>query len=279
VEEGIEEYSLSGFDPAGEPMVRRTAAGRLWLCLQFVPPSWVPHEERTGRDGLGEWADFDRRLARETRVPVVWEDREWFRIDQPREDTVRAIHRFLLQERQRSAPDAPRPINSGIRPTPEPFRFDHVLDEGGWATSSIGIGGREVPMQTVAMNDSLASLAKAILRLDAGEPEATAVFMDQLGEHQCVFRRAEATVALTVWWFEDWESWGLGSPDQCRVVLEGSCLFGEVRQQVVAALERVLAEHGLAGYRAKALEYDFPLEALQSLEHAAPDAASDRRDA
>lgn len=40
-------------------------------------------------------------------VPVVWEDREWFRIDRPLEDTVQAIHRFLLAERERLDPTPP----------------------------------------------------------------------------------------------------------------------------------------------------------------------------
>jgi hypothetical protein len=107
VEEGVEEYPLIGFDPSGEPMVRRTATGRLWLCVQFVPPLWVPEQERTGQVGLGAWADFDKRLADAIGVPVVWEDREWFRIDHPREDTVQAIHRFLLAERARLDPTPP----------------------------------------------------------------------------------------------------------------------------------------------------------------------------
>ena len=107
MEDGVEEYPLAGFDPSGEPMVRRTATGRLWLCVQFVPPLWVPDKERTGPNSLGGWADFDKRLAQAIGVPVVWEDREWFRIDHPREDTVQAIHQFLVAERARLDPTPP----------------------------------------------------------------------------------------------------------------------------------------------------------------------------
>jgi len=100
-------YPLTGFDPSGEPMVRWAATGRLWLCVEFFPPLWVPEEERAGPVSLGAWADFDQRLARAIGVPVVWEDREWFRIDHPREDTVSAIQRFLLAERARLDPTPP----------------------------------------------------------------------------------------------------------------------------------------------------------------------------
>src|SRR5262245_4080314 len=123
MEEGVEEYPLTGFDPQGEPVVRRTATGRLWLCLQFVPPSWVPDDQRTGSAGLGVWADLGRKLACAARVPVLWEDREWFRIDRPRGDTVTLVHQFLLRERQWRDPHAPqRPGPEGL---PEPFSFDY----------------------------------------------------------------------------------------------------------------------------------------------------------
>jgi hypothetical protein len=275
VEEGIEEYPLSGFDPAGEPVVRRTAAGRLWLCMQLVPPSWVPDEKRTGRDGLGAWADFDRQLARAIRVPVVWEDREWFRIDQPREDTVALIHQFLLRERQWRDPHAPPRAEPGT--PPEPFSFAYALDLGGFADAAFGVGGRVAAMEVYAQRDSLAHLADAVLQLTAGETEDAVVFDGQRGESHVVFRRTGAIVEVTVWTFDDAESRGLGPPDQGRVVLEGRCLLRDVREQVTAALEGILAEHGLAGYKDRAIDYDFPLKAFQSLEHAEAGAAPDRR--
>lgn len=107
MEEEIEKYTLDGFDPNGEPTVRRTSTGQLWLCLELVPPSWVPDGEQTGPSSLGVWDDFHKRLAATIGVPVIWEDREWFLIKEPREDTVEAIHQFLLAERARLDPTPP----------------------------------------------------------------------------------------------------------------------------------------------------------------------------
>jgi hypothetical protein len=103
MEDAVEEHILSGFDDASEPQVRRTAEGRLWLGIEFLPPSWAPDEddEHPIWNKQNPWADFDKRLARAIEVPVKWVDREWFRIDHPRPDTVQAIHRFLLAEKQR----------------------------------------------------------------------------------------------------------------------------------------------------------------------------------
>jgi hypothetical protein len=103
MEEAVETIKLSGFDPDGEPSLRRTAEGRLWLCIEFMPPSWSPDEERLE---LGRWQDFDRQMERAIGVPVVWEDREWFLIERPREDTVEAIQRFLLDIRRQYDPSA-----------------------------------------------------------------------------------------------------------------------------------------------------------------------------
>jgi len=99
MEDAVEEVPLTGFDPEGEPSVRRTAAGRLWLGFQFMPPSWAPDEDR---EELGPWADFDKQLAQAIGTPVVWEDREWFRIDRPGADTIPAIQQFLVTVRRRS---------------------------------------------------------------------------------------------------------------------------------------------------------------------------------
>lgn len=41
MEESILHYPLAGFDPKGEPSVRHSASGRLWLCFEFLPPSWT----------------------------------------------------------------------------------------------------------------------------------------------------------------------------------------------------------------------------------------------
>lgn len=104
MEDGVEEYPLEGFDPDGEPYVRRTAAGRVWLGFNFMPPSWADEADCAGPGG--PWADFDDQLSRALGVPVVWEDREWFRIDHPRPDTVAAIASFLVAVRHRLDPHA-----------------------------------------------------------------------------------------------------------------------------------------------------------------------------
>lgn len=70
MEEAVEEHILSGFDPESEPQVRRTAAGRLWLGIEFLPPTWAPEEDFEHTLWHSPWADFDKRFASAIGVPA-----------------------------------------------------------------------------------------------------------------------------------------------------------------------------------------------------------------
>lgn len=155
------------------------------------------------------------------------------------------------------------------------MRIDYVLDGYGWATATVGLGGDAVAMTASYLHDSLGQLANATLELAAGGEEAAVVFMAEPGEHHLILRRAGDAVAVEVLWFEDWASWDMFPPDRYKLVLAGACPLAVFREQVVAALDRVLAEFGVAGYRAKWGEHDFPVATLERLKHAEPAAGSD----
>ena len=89
MDEPLDVISLPGvFDPEGEPEIRVMADGSLYVVFNFMPPSWA-------EDDPEKFDDFDEQLASATGLPVAWEDREYFRIDHPRGDTVETIRRFL----------------------------------------------------------------------------------------------------------------------------------------------------------------------------------------
>lgn len=270
MEEGVEEYPLTGFDPEGEPVVRHTATGRLWLCVEFVPPSWASDDQRTGSVGLGVWADLGRKLACATGLPVVWEDREWFRIDEPNAGTVAAIHRLLLRERQWRDPGAVRPGPPG---RPERFAFNYFPRMGSFAGVKLGIGGRPVTFEAVAAwSDPLRHFAEAVLRLTAGRAEDEVGFEVQArGEYLIDLRRAGTAVELAVWKFDSVPFRGDPWPPG-RLVLGGWCPLRQVRERVAAVLERLLAKPGPAVYHAR-LEQDFPLDELTRLRQVAAGSA------
>ncbi len=89
----VETIPLSGFDPAGEPEIRRFADGTLQVVFSFMPPSFV--NDDGGWVDLGRYWKFDEQMARAIGAEVLWEDREYFRIAHPREDTVERLREFV----------------------------------------------------------------------------------------------------------------------------------------------------------------------------------------
>src|SRR5262245_41105162 len=97
MDEPVEVIPLAGFDPHGDPEIRRMADGKLWLVFNFMPPSWVPESEY---EDLGRCRDVDRSLAAAIGAPVLWDDREFFLIERPLPDTVARIKQFLVEFRR-----------------------------------------------------------------------------------------------------------------------------------------------------------------------------------
>ena len=88
MEEAIEIITLEGFDPEGEPEIRIMENGSLELVFNFMPPTWA-------EDNPAAFDDFDVQLSEALDLEVLWEDREFFWIEEPAEDTVERIRRFL----------------------------------------------------------------------------------------------------------------------------------------------------------------------------------------
>jgi hypothetical protein len=84
----FEVIPLVGFDPEGEPEVRVMNDGTLCIVFNFMPPSWAEDESE-------RFDNFDQQLATAIGVPVVWDDREFFRVPGPVADTVERIRIFL----------------------------------------------------------------------------------------------------------------------------------------------------------------------------------------
>ncbi len=89
----IESIPVSGFDPGGEPEIRRYSDGTLQVVFDFMPPSFV--DDEGGWVDLGRYWKLDQEMTRAIGTEVVWEDREYFRIDRPGPDTIQQLRDFL----------------------------------------------------------------------------------------------------------------------------------------------------------------------------------------
>ena len=94
----VKTVALAGFDAQGDPEIRVLADGTLYVVFNFMPPS-----DFEGRD-MGPYHDFDAQMSAAAGVPVRWEDREFFRIDSPRADTIDRLAAFVSGYRSRAKP-------------------------------------------------------------------------------------------------------------------------------------------------------------------------------
>jgi hypothetical protein len=92
----VRTIALPGFDSQGDPEIRVLADGTLYVVFNFMPPS--DFEER---DDMGPYQDFDAQMSAAAGVPVTWEDREFFRVDSPRSDTIDRLAVFISGYRSR----------------------------------------------------------------------------------------------------------------------------------------------------------------------------------
>lgn len=89
----VKTEKLSGFDSEGEPEIIFLANGNLRVAFQFMPPHFV-QDNRDARN-LGRYANFDKDMSRAIGIPVIWEDRELFYIENPQPDTTERIRKFV----------------------------------------------------------------------------------------------------------------------------------------------------------------------------------------
>ena len=89
---------LSGFDSKGDPELHVEHDGQLTLVFNFMPP-WDFADR-----ALGVYESFDTEMSDAIGVPVLWDDREVFRIATPRADTIDRLTSFVANFRSRSNP-------------------------------------------------------------------------------------------------------------------------------------------------------------------------------
>jgi hypothetical protein len=117
--EVLRTVGVSGFDPESEPAIQEMSDGSLEVWFEFMPPSDV---ERQGPSGLGEFAELDQEMAAAAGVPVVWEDREFFRIEDAPPGTLERVQAFL---------EAYRSSRPSLAIKTRPRKVDFVVDSNG----------------------------------------------------------------------------------------------------------------------------------------------------
>lgn len=147
------------------------------------------------------------------------------------------------------------------------MRFQYILHDAGWATAIISCDNQSIEMSVSSLHDTLKDLASAAITIFNGENEAAVIFLDEPGEHQLLINRLEnkSELFLEIRWYDDWQSWGLGTSDY-KVVLSCTTEPTHLCGQVISVLEDIFEEYGEAGYKEQWGEHEFPIEQLRKLQ-------------
>ena len=92
----IEEVSVSGFDPDGEPVIKKWSDGSMWIHFAAMPPFFA---EDYGTEA--DFENFDTEIQEAIGVPVRRDDREVFVIMNPKQDTAGVAKAWLESYRDK----------------------------------------------------------------------------------------------------------------------------------------------------------------------------------
>jgi hypothetical protein len=92
----VETTALHGFElaPTNDPEVRRMSDGSLFVVFNCMPPCFTA-DDADGPPALGKYSQFDQEMREAVGVDVNWEDREFFRIRNPKPDTMSRLQDFV----------------------------------------------------------------------------------------------------------------------------------------------------------------------------------------
>lgn len=91
----IEELAIDGFDPDGEPIIKKWSDGSLWLHFEAMPPFFA---EDDGTES--DFEQFEAKVQDAIGVTVRRDDREVFVIDNPAPDTAAKVKAWLESYRK-----------------------------------------------------------------------------------------------------------------------------------------------------------------------------------
>jgi hypothetical protein len=94
----IEVIAVNGFDPDGEPVIKKWSDGTVCIHFEAMPPFFA-EDEGTERD----FENFETQMQNALGVAVRRADREMFVIDKPHPDTAEKARAWLEAYRQREA--------------------------------------------------------------------------------------------------------------------------------------------------------------------------------
>lgn len=143
--------------------------------------------------------------------------------------------------------------------------IDYNLIGRGWSECIIEVDEQKVHLTASYLSDALADLLDAVVSLVKGADEATVSFTEEPGEYRWRLKRSsQDRIWIVIYWFD--EIWSDRSDERGEIILEAQCRLRTFAGAVLSASQRVLATHGLEGYRQQWVKHEFPVSLQAKLQ-------------
>jgi hypothetical protein len=143
-------------------------------------------------------------------------------------------------------------------------QISYELVGTGWASCTIRVDDATATVTASYLSDALDDLASAVAAAFRGHPHATASFTEEPGEYRWILEPLpEGKVSVRIIEFD--EMWA-GRPDKDgSVIFHAECRLRTFAGALLSEVQRLESTYGLAGYRLKWVQYDFPAARLAEL--------------
>ena len=147
------------------------------------------------------------------------------------------------------------------------MKVDYRLAGSGWADCDVEIAGQHAVLRASYLNDAVGDMLAAVAVVARGAEESTFSFHEEPQEVRWRLHRVgPERLRVRIIRLEDAFH---HLPDEAgEVLLDAECRTRTFAGEVLSAAQRILEEHGLAGYRTEWGMYDFPKERMRALEAA-----------
>ena len=153
---------------------------------------------------------------------------------------------------------------SGIQGPVKAVTFSYRLIWSGWSDTGIYDGVNRAFLCASYLSDALRDLTNAVVTLVEGAQGSTCRFAGEPSEHRWVFARQGDCLRIEVLWFDG--TFPPAPDEKGKLTFSTACNLRQFAGQLRDELRRLLAEHGVEGYRRKWVRHEFPMAEYQKLE-------------
>lgn len=140
----------------------------------------------------------------------------------------------------------------------------YKLTGSGWAECVLTVDEQTITTTASYLSHALERLLQATIDIVKGHREARASFDEEPGEYRWLFKRLnDQQVNIKILWFD--ELWNHKPDEKGQLMFEANCRLRTLAGAILSASQKVLAEHGLTGYKDKWYEHEFPLTTQNEL--------------